>query len=179
MTNRHRVNGRFAPTKECPNGHNKDKEGRTASGGCLKCKRERSSKYIRSLDSQFANYECVNRHDKRKVGVTAKGYCLECKRKRERLYMARKRQGLPKPKPTQYHKIPNLKQVRVNLGLTQVQLSVLSGVSEGHICDLENRKVKASEQIVRRIHHAVVSRQKQLKRKYALKRYGYRGNSAA
>ncbi len=140
----------------CPRGHDKRVVGADAGRHCLECKRERQ----RSNGGRFVVPVCVLGHDKRVLGARPNGGCAECHRIRNRLWDERRRREARKANPdhpAHARHVPNLAAVRNNLGLSQAELALASGVSKDTIQKIEQGRQRARPVVLRKL-LATVSR---------------------
>ncbi len=130
----------------CPKGHDKRVVGVSGCGHCRECRRSRPQRN----DFHFVAAECVNGHDKRVVGVRSNGACAECHRIRNGNWWART--GGPAANPDHLdngRRVPNLAAVRKDLGLTQKELALLSGVSLAVLQKVELGRNRARPPVLR------------------------------
>ena len=91
---------------------------------------------------------CKRGHDTYKTGRYRVGrQCKACQRISNRQVMRKLRRTPIDAQRLDPLEIPNLRQVRKGLGLTQKQLSQISGVSKPHISSIERGAFKASSRI--------------------------------
>jgi DNA-binding XRE family transcriptional regulator len=106
---------------------------------------------------------CVRGHLVVKVGRDVGGGCCECRRLRQRKPNSDLFFEVRNPEP-----IPNLREVRLRLGLSQRDLAELSGIPDRSvISNIEHRRRRASDQTRDKIIRGVLRAQKRIKREEA------------
>lgn len=91
---------------------------------------------------------CKHGHDTHKTGRYLQGrQCKLCQRLSNRQVMRKLRRTPIDAQRLDPLEVPNLRQVRKKLGLTQKQLAALSGVSKPHISSIERGTFKASSRV--------------------------------
>jgi DNA-binding XRE family transcriptional regulator len=145
----------------CKRGHDKNAVGviysRTNTAGyCRECKRIKDAEYAekRKHKRDRLSRFCRHNHDTELVGTVFGGRCAECQRLQNLKWykrMARER-ALSNPNSLIHaQRIPNLRKMRSQLGMTQRELGERSGVSHHIIQKIESRGTLARPHTVRRL----------------------------
>lgn len=123
----------------CPRGHDKRIVGVRKNNFCLECHRASNRRYWREVRPRhyFVKPFCSRGHDKRVIGVDLQGKCLICLQIWRERYSNKLARGNPRSL-RRAQRIPNLKALRNELGITVQELSEASGVSHSAIYRLQN-----------------------------------------
>lgn len=98
----------------------------------------------------FVKPLCLAGHDKRVVGVTSRGRCLQCNRISERERKRRDRRSKAEFRGDA-EPIPNLKAVRIMLGLSQQRAASMIGIRPGYLYKLEKGQRRPASPVRDRI----------------------------
>ena len=84
----------------------------------------------------FVKPVCLAGHDKRVVGINSRGRCLLCSRLYEKGHKRAERRSNPEFRGDA-EPIPNLKAVRIMLGVSQQRAASMIGVHPNYLCRME------------------------------------------
>jgi DNA-binding XRE family transcriptional regulator len=143
----------------CSRGHDKNKVGVVERGYCRECKRQLDARYyqrrkLQGRVSEWPDGKCKHGHVIAEVGVLEGGKCKACQTEYNRRYAMRKAREKAKANPNSVvhaRYVPNLRQIREELGYTRSEFAAMCGLSKSVIEKIEIRNTRARPYVLNAI----------------------------